>query len=646
MRHPHRCEERNEAALNRIYFIMARRFAALGMLVAASVSPHAQAASAAVAPAATPVYLQWVSVDPHRPATLYAGSALACSTIQEDLACGEWIQRSTDGGTTWADLSQSIGSVPTASDQGADSMSLNGCYTFSPFLIEPVNGVLYSDESRGCTSPAGGGTAIERSADGGLRWQEIGAGFGNYGAGYWGEVISPARPARMYAVNESGQGGGEDLVVSDDAGKTWRDTAGQLPTEQSGDHADWIVGALVPDPTDPQTVYANVVAIDDNGNRKPAAVLVSTNAGGAWKALTLPAGVPDPAAFTVSIDPFEPGILLASPRDTSAGASTIYMSHDHGQNWVAGHCFGHLGQTCPSFVVGNVFGAGASYAFLPGGVYRIAGGVATARLAISAHLPVPTSQILDVQAGPAFGDPIYVLARGTAGTTHGVLYRSADAGQSWHRLGAGIPPNVQPASHAHGTIYVRTTHHSVAAPFVATYRKLGALGLGYPLTEAYLEGTRLTQIFQHLALQVAGGKVRVVDIGDQVLAALVAQQDPAVASYDYDDATHSYQDTNHPVQPVPNTATQRYFPQTHHILRGAFLRYWESHGGMAVLGAPITEVVHGPNGDGSGRSYAMQYFQNARVELHPENRDPRYAVLLGLLGHDALRERGWVRVSS
>ena len=62
---------------------------------------------------------------------------------------------------------------------------------------------------------------------------------------------------------------------------------------------------------------------------------------------------------------------------------------------------------------------------------------------------------------------------------------------------------------------------------------------------------------------------------------------------------------------------------------------------MAVFGEPISEMFTEQNGDGSGRRYQMQWFQKARLELHPENRDRNYRVLLGLLGPQALRERGW-----
>jgi hypothetical protein len=49
--------------------------------------------------------------------------------------------------------------------------------------------------------------------------------------------------------------------------------------------------------------------------------------------------------------------------------------------------------------------------------------------------------------------------------------------------------------------------------------------------------------------------------------------------------------------------------------------------------------------NGGGGMYRMQFFEHARLELHPEAHDPRYAVQVGLLGLDALRDRAWLTTS-
>ncbi|HEY8599891.1 MAG TPA: glycosyl hydrolase family 18 protein [Thermomicrobiales bacterium] len=87
------------------------------------------------------------------------------------------------------------------------------------------------------------------------------------------------------------------------------------------------------------------------------------------------------------------------------------------------------------------------------------------------------------------------------------------------------------------------------------------------------------------------------------------------------------------VAPVPNTATQHYFPETGQVVQGAFLRYWQQYGGLAQFGLPRTREFQ-ERSPYDNKLYTVQYFERARFEHHPENSDPQYQVLLGLLGRD------------
>ena len=78
----------------------------------------------------------------------------------------------------------------------------------------------------------------------------------------------------------------------------------------------------------------------------------------------------------------------------------------------------------------------------------------------------------------------------------------------------------------------------------------------------------------------------------------------------------------------------RSFPETGHTLSGAFLAFWEQHGGLAVFGYPITEEFDEESLI-DGQRYRVQYFERQRFELHPENAAP-WNVLLGLLGVELL----------
>lgn len=75
----------------------------------------------------------------------------------------------------------------------------------------------------------------------------------------------------------------------------------------------------------------------------------------------------------------------------------------------------------------------------------------------------------------------------------------------------------------------------------------------------------------------------------------------------------------------------QYFAQTGHNLSGAFLDYWRANNGAARFGYPISEPF---NQTLDGTSYLVQYFENARFELHGNS------VGLGLLGNDVLALQG------
>ncbi|WP_129627599.1 hypothetical protein [Candidatus Oscillochloris fontis] len=74
----------------------------------------------------------------------------------------------------------------------------------------------------------------------------------------------------------------------------------------------------------------------------------------------------------------------------------------------------------------------------------------------------------------------------------------------------------------------------------------------------------------------------------------------------------------------------RFFAETSHSLGGAFLTFWEANGGVKIFGLPISEEFDEllPN----GKTYRVQYFERARLELHLDAAGTPYAVQVGLLG--------------
>lgn len=81
-----------------------------------------------------------------------------------------------------------------------------------------------------------------------------------------------------------------------------------------------------------------------------------------------------------------------------------------------------------------------------------------------------------------------------------------------------------------------------------------------------------------------------------------------------------------PLTSFAQTETEEFFKETGHWVKGEFLAYFHSHGGLAIFGYPITEEF-------VDQGLSVQYFQKARMEWHPENPVP-YKVQLGLLGEE------------
>ena len=71
----------------------------------------------------------------------------------------------------------------------------------------------------------------------------------------------------------------------------------------------------------------------------------------------------------------------------------------------------------------------------------------------------------------------------------------------------------------------------------------------------------------------------------------------------------------------------RYFPDTDHLVGNGFLKYWQTFGGLAAFGYPISEEM-------TENGMTVQYFERARFEWHPGADPSHFDVLLGLLGNE------------
>lgn len=89
-------------------------------------------------------------------------------------------------------------------------------------------------------------------------------------------------------------------------------------------------------------------------------------------------------------------------------------------------------------------------------------------------------------------------------------------------------------------------------------------------------------------------------------------------------------------RPVANPGDGTWDEFTQHTLRNSpapFRTFWLNNGGLEVFGRPLSEQFQEVN-QADGNVYWVQYFERQRMEWHPEQADPQYRILLGLLGNE------------
>lgn len=84
---------------------------------------------------------------------------------------------------------------------------------------------------------------------------------------------------------------------------------------------------------------------------------------------------------------------------------------------------------------------------------------------------------------------------------------------------------------------------------------------------------------------------------------------------------------------VERMASGQWFPETKHYVGGGFWTYWNTRGGLAIFGYPLTDER--PERCEDGKVRTVQYFERAVFEYYPEN-PSTYQVLLRRLGAEAL----------
>ena len=176
------------------------------------------------------------------------------------------------------------------------------------------------------------------------------------------------------------------------------------------------------------------------------------------------------------------------------------------------------------------------------------------------------------------------------------------------------------------------TKHNIGPDFLAYWRDNGGLAqFGYPVTELFSDmnpddkTVYKVQYFERARFELhpeKAGTPYAIELGR--LGAIVT-------------ATRLAEKPFARVGRIDDAADRRYFPDVGHTLSGTFKAYWDGHGGLPIFGFPVCEPFDEKSAT-DGHTYTVQYFERNRFEFHPETNE----VLLGLLGSEVLRRRGWL----
>ncbi len=198
------------------------------------------------------------------------------------------------------------------------------------------------------------------------------------------------------------------------------------------------------------------------------------------------------------------------------------------------------------------------------------------------------------------------------------------------------PSDPVAASTNAATKFFPETKHNIPADFYAYWKANGGLAqFGYPITEVFMDAIGdddtacKVQYFERARLEQhpeKSGTAYAIELGR--LGSIVTQA----------------RQTEKPFVRVPQTddgTDHRFFPESGHSLSGPFKVYWDTHGGLPIFGFPLCEPFDEKNAT-DGVAYTVQYFERNRFEYHPKNKGTPQDILLGLLGSEALKRRGWL----
>lgn len=460
------------------------------------------------------------------------------------------------------------------------SAGLGGPWQGPGSLPSDVLALGTADPAHWRTVYAGLRSGVYASHDGGTTWTAIGP--RNHSA--MAIVVDTRNANVIVAGTEHG------IFRSTDGGATWSAAAGPGRA----------ITALAQVPAAP-TIYATA------GGR----VWRSADDGASWRWAS--SGLP----ANLTISDIAIGVV---PATTTV---TVYLATTQGLYLSTGGAWARL-RGLPARSVSGVVAAGAD-------VYAVTSADATLYTSLDAGATWKSKAIAGLTGGlTALAIDSQQPALLVAGDANGDVGYSTDGGTTWNAPSGTVAGTVgSPVSvlavvqrQALPVDGVSDPHrsdvqwfpanggHTLRGAFLDFWQAQNdAAGIiGYPATEPFTDqqhGGVTAQYFDRMELLLKGSTVTPAPLG--------AEQAPAT----YTGSKESYS-----VDP-------------------RFQSFWSANGGAALFGPAVTPAFEEAIGDGSGRTYVVQYFRNARLEYHPEVPAPGEAVQVGLLGQQALQALGW-----
>jgi photosystem II stability/assembly factor-like uncharacterized protein len=228
-----------------------------------------------------------LSIDPHNPATVYAGTWYGYQF------------KTADGGASW---------------MLDDTAPTPGAMIFDP----QVPGTIYARNASG----------VSKSTDGGMSWNSVNAGLPSSDGVHFDVsalVIDPQNSLTLYAgtaVNVAASSVvGYGIWKSTDGGASWSAASSGLPKDPKSDDQYAGVFDLAIDSQNPGTIYAVIEHFGVAGSW----ILKSTDGGGSWSPAS--SGLPR-SRMIMAIDPQNPATLYV------ASDSGVFRTDDGGQTWL------------------------------------------------------------------------------------------------------------------------------------------------------------------------------------------------------------------------------------------------------------------------------------------------------------------------